>query len=263
MHTPDNIRGVLHPDIWQDRQVIAHRGSRILWPENTMLAFQQGLDAGADHLETDLRLTADGHVVCFHDSTLDRTTDGTGPVAALTLSELRRYDVGYRHQIEGDFPFRGKGLRAPTLGELLATFPEVGVVVDLKQDGLEDPLTALLDRMDAWDRVIAGSFSDQRLARLATASRGRVHRSAGPLGIRLWWAASRIGRTGPSGYSALQIPPTWGGFRVVDRRLVEAAHSAGLDVHVWTINQPDEMQAFWDLGVNAVITDRVDLAVTG
>lgn len=252
---------MLPSEIWGSRQVIAHRGSRILWPENTMLAFQASLDAGADHLETDLRLTADGHIVCFHDSTLERTTDGSGPVSAYTLSELRRFDAGYRHHREGEFPFRGRGMRIPTLGEVLATFPEVGVVVDLKQDGLEEPLASLLERMGVWHRVIAGSFSDVRLARLEQATRGRAHRSAGPMGIRLWWAASRFGRPGPKGYSALQVPPSWGGFRVVDRRLVETAQAGGLVVHAWTVNQPEEIEALWDIGVDAVITDRVDLAV--
>src|SRR5690606_31895758 len=114
---------------WHRGSVVAHRGSRILWPENTMLAFGSALDAGADHLETDLHATADGHLVCFHDHTVDRTTDGTGPVSRFDLAELRRLDAGYRHRLDGDFPFRGRGIRVPTLGEVLATFPDIGVVV--------------------------------------------------------------------------------------------------------------------------------------
>lgn len=240
--------------------MIAHRGSRILWPENTMVAFGNALEAGAHHLETDLHVTSDGHLVCFHDDVVDRTTDGTGPVGSFSLGELRKLDAGFRHAADGQFPFRGRGLRVPTLGEILATFPSIGVVVDLKEDGLEEPLVALLDRMEAWDRVIVGSFSDRRLDQVHRLSGGRALRSGGPLAIRRWRLASRLGRRGPVGFAALQIPQTWGGLRVVDRRLIEAAHSAGLAVHVWTVNQVAEMERLRDMGVDALITDRVDLA---
>lgn len=239
--------------------MIAHRGSRILWPENTMLAFGNALQAGADHLETDLRRTADGRIVCFHDASVDRTTDGSGAVGSYTLAELRMLDAGYRHRIADDYPFRGRGLRVPTLGELLGTFPEVGVVVDLKEDGLEEPLCELLARMDAWHRVIIGGFSDLRLARIHEASGRRARISAGPMKVRAWWVSSRLGRPGPGGVVALQVPPTSNGLRVVDRRLVAAARSQGVAVHVWTINQPGVMERLWATGVDAIITDRVDL----
>lgn len=229
-----------------------------MWPENTLLAFDAGLAAGAHHLETDLHLTSDGHVVCLHDETVDRTTEGAGPVSALTLSELRRLDAGHRHWLEGGYPFRGRGMRVPTLGEVLATFPDVGVVVDLKQDGLEDPLTVLLERMDAWGRVIVGSFSDLRLARMVEASKGRVQVSGGPLTVRKWWMASRLGRPGPGGFVALQVPPSLRGLGVVDRRFVRAADAAGVQIHVWTVNEPDAARDLWALGVHGVITDRPD-----
>ena len=245
-----------HP--WRERQIIAHRGSRLLWPENTLVAFDGGLRAGAHHLETDLHLTADGHVVCLHDDLLDRTTDGTGPVAALTLSELRRLDAGYNHRLDGEFPFRARGIRVPTLGEVLATFPDAGVVVDLKQDGLERPLAALLDRMDAWGRVIIGSFSDRRLVTMIRESSGKAQVSAGPRAARKWWLASRVGRPGPAGYVALQVPPSMYGLGVIDRRFVRTAERAGLQVHVWTVNQPADVARLWELGVHGIITDRPD-----
>ncbi len=225
-----------------------------------MLAFANGLRAGADHLETDLHLTADGHLVCFHDPLLDRTTEGTGPVSSLTLSQLRRFDAGYRHRIEGRYPFRGRGLRVPTLGEVLATFSGVGVVVDLKQEGLEQPLIDLLDRLDAWKRVIVGSFVERRLVSVRRLSDGLVQMSAGPDTARRWWIASRMGRPGPRGPVALQVPPTRIGLGVVDRRLVRVAHEAGVAVHVWTVNQRSEMDRLWSLGVDALVTDRSDLA---
>lgn len=226
-----------------------------------MLAFGSSLDAGADHLETDLQLTADRHLVCFHDETVDRTTDGSGPVSSFTLKELRSLDAGFNHRIAGEFPFRGRGLRVPTLGEVLATFPGTGVVVDLKHDGLEQAVASLLNRMKAWDRVIVGSFSDTRLGLIRSLARGEALLSTGPVAARRWWLASRFGRGGDSGYAALQLPPTRGGIRVVDRRLVDVAHAAGMAVHVWTVNQPSEMRRLWDVGVDALITDRVDHAV--
>ena len=150
-----------------------------------MIAFGNALESGAHHLETDLHITADGHLVCFHDDYVDRTTDGSGPVWSYSLADLRKLDAGYRHRIDGGFPFRGRGIRIPTLGEVLATFPDVGVVVDLKQDGLEEPLVDLLGKLDAWHRVIVGSFSDERLARVHQLSGGKVVRSGGPRAVRL------------------------------------------------------------------------------
>lgn len=228
-----------------------------------MLAFGRGLEAGADHLETDLHLTSDGHIVCFHDDTVDRTTDGSGPVGSFSLAGLRRLDAGYNHRRRGEYPFRGRGLRVPTLGEVLATFPSIGVVVDLKQDDLEDPLVDLLHRMEAWNRVIVGSFSDRRLELVRERSNGKALTSGGPATARMWWLASRLNRSGPSRCSVLQLPVSMNGVRLVDRRLVDAAHADGTAVHVWTVNDVAEIERMWWLGVDAVITDRVDLAVPG
>lgn len=225
-----------------------------------MVAFGRSLEAGADHVETDLHLTADGQLVCFHDPIVDRTTDGTGPVSSYTLPELRRLDAGHRHRLDGEFPFRGKGLRIPTLGEVLATFPGVGLVVDVKEDGLAGPLCELLTRMDAWHRVIVGGFSDVRLLQMRRISGGRALISAGPMSVRAWWLASRFGLGGPTWLSALQIPTSSNGLQVADRRLVEAAHARGVAVHVWTINQPADMDRMWSIGVDAIITDRADVA---
>lgn len=224
-----------------------------------MLAFGNGVAAGADHVETDLHLTSDGRIVCFHDHTLDRTTNGAGLVSALSLSELRALDAGHNHRMAGGYPFRGRGLRVPTLGELLATFPEIGVVVDLKQDGLEEPLAAMLDKMKAWNRVIIGSFSDSRLHRMRAASGERAQLSGGPRAVQRWWLASRLGRPGPDGLVALQIPTSFYGLRVLDGRLVEVAHDFGLAVHVWTANQTRHVEWLWGIGVDAVITDRPDI----
>jgi glycerophosphoryl diester phosphodiesterase len=132
------------------------------------------------------------------------------------------------------------------------------VVVDVKQDGLERPLAALLDRMDAWGRVIIGSFSDRRLVTMIRESSGKAQVSAGPRAARKWWLASRVGRPGPAGYVALQVPPSMYGLGVIDRRFVRTAERAGLQVHVWTVNQPADVARLWELGVHGIITDRPD-----
>src|SRR5690606_40270954 len=111
---------------WKPPVAIAHRGSRRLWPENTMEGFSAATDLGVTHVETDLRVTADGMLVCFHDPTLDRTTSGTGPISAMSWTELQQLDAGYRHGPERIF--RDKGIRVPALEELVTSFPDVGIV---------------------------------------------------------------------------------------------------------------------------------------
>jgi glycerophosphoryl diester phosphodiesterase len=196
---------------------MAHRGSRLLWPENTMIAFQGAVDLGIRYLETDLHASADGVLVCLHDDTLERTTDAAGRVVHRTAAELARVDAGFRHDPLGGFPFRGKGIGVPTLEEVVTAFPDTHLTLDLKQSNIEHLLVEAIDRHNLTDRVIVGSFRDRRIFR---------------------------GRT-----------------TVVDARFVRAAHERNKQVHVWTINEPDEMRYLLDLGVDALISDRPDVAL--
>lgn len=224
-----------------------------------MEAFARAIEMGYRHVETDLHLTSDGVLVLVHDDTVDRTTNGTGLVSDHTYAELSSLDAGYRHGVGRSHEFRGKGLRIPSLEELLTTFPEVGVVVDLKVEGLIEYLAVLLEGVGAHDRLIVGSFDDRRLADFRAATGGRVATSAGPILSRAWVMASRAGRAPRGEALALQLPRTRRGLTVVDRRLVESAHRHGLQVHVWTINDPAEMSGLLDLGVDGLVTDRPDL----
>lgn len=246
-------------DHWVPPLAIAHRGSRYLWPENTMEAFSGAVSLGYRYLETDLHLTADGVIVCIHDSTVDRTTDGAGPVAAHTLAELSRLDAGFRHRGREGRVYRGRGVRVPTLEEVALSFPEASLVVDLKADGVARPLAALIDRMGWHHRLVVGSFSGRRLTEFRAASGGRVATSAGPNTVRGWLLASRIGLGLPSTVAALQVPRRLRGVNVVDRRLLDVAHDRGLQVHVWTINHPEEIEELLDLGVDGIVSDRPDL----
>jgi glycerophosphoryl diester phosphodiesterase len=224
-----------------------------------MEAFSRAVALGIRHLETDLHLTSDGVPVCFHDHTLDRTTDGTGPVVEHSFEDLKALDAGYRHRSSDGHLFRGQGIGVPTLEEALTEIPQASFVVDLKTDGLVGPLVALLDNLDAHDRLIVGSFSDDRINEFRDASKGRVATSTGPVLTRSWLIASRVGRGGGGEASALQIPTHMRGVRVVNRRLVETAHEHGLQVHVWTVNEPTEMERLLDFGVDGLVTDRPDL----
>ncbi|HSJ85183.1 MAG TPA: glycerophosphodiester phosphodiesterase [Acidimicrobiia bacterium] len=246
-------------DRWTPPVAIAHRGSRLLWPENTMVAFSGAVSLGFRHLETDLHLTSDGVLVCHHDPTVARTTDGSGRVSDLTFAQLSALDAGYRHVGPDGHTFRGMGVRVPALEEAVLAFPEVSFVVDLKTDGLIEPLHRLIESVGLHDRLIVGSFSDRRLGEFRALSRGRVATSTGATSSRSWLFASRIGRGVRGEARALQLPARSRGVRVVDRRLVRAAHARGLQVHVWTVNATSEMIELLDLGVDGIITDRPDL----
>jgi glycerophosphoryl diester phosphodiesterase len=240
---------------------IAHRGSRILWPENSMRAFQGAIDLGFDWLETDVHVTGDGAVVCLHDDTLDRTTNAHGDISLRRFSDLADIDAGYRHGPGEGHPFRGAGITIPSLEEVLNTFPEARLVVDLKTSGTELPLARLIAALGAWDRVIVGSFNDRRLRRFRGLTGGRVVTSTGPLATLVRWAPSLVGKT-PRPAAALQVPERYGPLRVVNERTVAALSRAGAQVHVWTVNEPQDMHRLLDLGVNGIITDRPDLLRT-
>lgn len=250
---------LLDAGAWPVPVPIAHRGSRLLWPENTLEAFESAIHLGYAHLETDLHMTKDGVLVCHHDATVDRTTNGTGPVRAHTWAELQKLDAGYRHRSKDGYRFRAGGVRIPSLEEAVKAFPDVRFIVDMKADGMEEALVALIERHALHDRFIVGSFHDHRLERFRQVSRGSVPTSTGREISRLWVLASRVGRGVPTEAQALQLPTQMRGVRVVDEKLVASAHRAGLQVHVWTVNRTEDMAKYLDIGVDGIITDRPDL----
>ncbi|HEX5672451.1 MAG TPA: glycerophosphodiester phosphodiesterase [Acidimicrobiia bacterium] len=238
---------------------VAHRGSRLLWPENTMTAFRAAAEHGYRLFETDVRVTADAEVVAFHDGALDRTTNGSGPLTAATWDQVAQLDAGFNHRLRGSFPFRDAGVRVPRFAEVAEAFPDHGLIVDLKAEGTVEPLVRTLFEMEMTERVIVGSFSGERLERFRHLTGDSIATSTSPQEtIEAVAAASTGGRlAGPA--AALQIPVTWSGVPVLTRRLVEAAHAGGRLVHVWTINRRIDMERCLDLGVDGLITDRPDL----
>lgn len=245
-------------------RLFAHRGGSSIAPENTLEAFRAGLAAGADRLELDVHATADGQVVVFHDATLDRTTDGSGPVREVTLAELRRLDAGARFAgPSGDFPFRGRGIVVPTLDELLEALPGVALNIEVKQDApaIERAVLEVLARHGARDRVLLAAEDAAIMERIRAADPDGLtgFSTADVLEFFGRLEAGTLGGWLPPG-AALQIPPSWEGTDLVTPSSVEAAHRLGLEVHVWTIDDPGEIDRLLDLGVDGIMTDDPPVA---
>ncbi|HEV2088270.1 MAG TPA: glycerophosphodiester phosphodiesterase [Cryptosporangiaceae bacterium] len=225
----------------------AHRGGAAGGLENTMTAFSRAVDAGYRYVETDVHATADGALVAFHDPTLDRVTDRTGRIALLRLDQVRQARIGADE-------------RVPLLEDVLGAWPQLRVNVDVKADRSVEPLIETLRRTASLDRVCVGSFSDTRLARIRAALGPRLATALGPrevLSLRLssWWRRA----DGAAPVVPCAQVPVRVGITVVDRRFVEHAHRSGLQVHVWTIDDPAEMNRLLDLGVDGIMTDRINV----
>jgi glycerophosphoryl diester phosphodiesterase len=235
----------------------AHRGGGGEAPENTLPAFDAAVAMGYRYLETDVQLTRDGALLAFHDSSLDRLTDRVGRISGLSFAEVREADAGYAFSPDGglNFPFRGTGVLVPTLEELLTRWDDVYLNIDAKSDDTVAPLVALVSRLDAFDRVCIGSFSDRRVARIRALARGRICSSMGQVATATAYAVSRTGWMPRFHADCLQVPQRWGRLRI-DARFVRAAHRAGLPVHVWTVDDEAQMGFLLDLGVDGIMTDR-------
>lgn len=255
------------PYVTHDKPLFfAHRGGSGLAPENTLVAFERGLAFGADALELDIQTTSEGEIVIIHDPTLDRTTNGVGPVATHTLDELRRLDAGYRFTTDGGhtYPYRGQGITLPTMREIFERFPHMRINIDLKESSpdRERRLWDLIQEYQAYDRVLVAS-GDLHLPiiRFRQLTAGRVATSASEQEIRFFFFATvaRATRWLRPAYDALQVPEAHRGTRIVSHRLLEAAHRLALDVHVWTVDAPADMERLLALGVDGLMTDRPDL----
>ncbi|HET6794908.1 MAG TPA: glycerophosphodiester phosphodiesterase [Acidimicrobiales bacterium] len=263
---------------WLDRRVLnyAHQGGAREAPSSTVFAMRRALEAGATALEMDVHATADGHLVVCHDSTVDRTTNGKGPIAALTLEQVTALDNAYWF-VPGDiarpglpddaYPLRGRAaddpeLRIPTLRQVLEAFPDTLLNLDIKQtapavEPYEEAVATLLAEFGRTDDVIVASFHDAATAAFTRVAPG-VGTSPGTAGVGAFFSAFRSGGQPPEAPSvvALQVPPKFGPTVIVSPEFVEFAHRHGVAVHVWTIDDPDDMEVLVDQGVDAVMTDR-------
>ncbi|MDX1298151.1 MAG: glycerophosphodiester phosphodiesterase [Pseudomonas sp.] len=246
--------------------VIAHRGGKGLWPENSLFAFQRASALGVDMLEMDLQLSNDGELVVIHDRTLERTTDGDGAVAALSLAQLQALDAGYHWSADGgqSYPYRGQGIHIPSFAEVLEELPDAPKVIEIKvaDVGIEVLLCDALQAYQQQDRVIVASAYDRSL-QLFRDQCPEVATSAGPSSVRLLVALNWLGLgslLSPS-YQVLQIPETHDGLRVASPSLLKTAAQRGLNVQLWTINEQPDMRRLLDLGAHALITDYPDRAL--
>lgn len=232
---------------------LAHRGGayhpEVEGLENTLLAFRHAVDLGYHYLETDVHATRDGVLFAFHDAALDRVTEHRGTLAELSAADVARALIGGREEI-------------PTMAALLEEFPDVRFNIDIKSEAAVVPLADLVRATGAHDRVCVGSFSQRRIATFRRLVEGRVATAAGPLEValfRLLPAARLVELAVRRGAAALQVPYRRKGLAILTRGLVARAHALGLHVHVWTVDEPDEMHELLDLGVDGLITDRTDL----
>jgi glycerophosphoryl diester phosphodiesterase len=231
---------------------LAHRGGAKGHPENSLPAFQRAVDLGYRYLETDVHATADGVLVAFHDRTLDRVTDHTGAIARLPYSQVRRA------RIDGVEPI-------PLLEDILGSWPDARVNIDIKDEPALAPLLRALHRTQAWRRVCITSFSTRRLIQLRTRlplfTRESVCTSLGPRGFMALRARSSGGTAGKlvrlaaTGVACAQVPYGLGPVPFVTDTFVQGAHALGLKVHVWTVNRPAEMERLLDIGVDGIFTD--------
>jgi glycerophosphoryl diester phosphodiesterase len=236
--------------------VFAHRGAAAERPENTLLSFRRALELGADALETDVHLTADGEVVAAHDVDATRMTGVARALRRATLAEIQSWDAGYGFvDAQGGRPFQGQGYRIPSLRELLTELPAVRINMDLKTEepALVERFLAIVREHAAEERVIAASFFRSTLAHLRR--RGwRGESSLSRTEFLQSWLMPRWLQRSPAGTRA-QIPTHAGPLNFATPRTLEKLRQLGLHVDYWTINDPDEARRLVALGVDGIMTD--------
>jgi glycerophosphoryl diester phosphodiesterase len=245
---------------------IAHRGGLALWPENTIFAFGKAVEAGIDGLEMDVHKTKDGVIVVSHDPEVDRCTNGTGAIKNLTLAEVQDLDAGYRFTPDDGktFPFRDKGIRIPTLAEVFEAFPDQRFVIDNKPDDADmaQELAELVLKHGLEERVILASFYVDNLYRIRERY-PQIATSASEIEVYAFYPIQllRLGGLYRSPARAFQVPSTQHGIPFLTRHFVKTAHRKDMDVHVWIINDEDEMRHLLEIGVNGIVSDYPERVV--
>ncbi len=239
----------LHPTLH-----IAHRGGALLYPENTIEAFRAALDVHrTDLIETDVQLTADGEVVVFHDDTVERCTDGEGPVRSFRYADLERLDAGWHHP-----EYRGTGCRVPRLREVLEAFPDQRFNIEVKRPGYVDAFADIVRTHQ--HRLCVGSELDDVAEALLHVLPDACHFYPRTALIDLVTRArSGLPLPAEDRFQVLDMPLVYSGMRLVDAPFLEAIREAGKWVNVWTVDDPAEMRQLVVDGVGGIMTDRPDL----
>ena len=234
-----------HPYLDNNKPIaFAHRGGTSAAPENTLRSFADAIELGYRYIETDVHATSDGILVAFHDNDLNRTCGEDRTIAGSTRADL------LSARIDGTDPI-------PLLDDLLDEWPDVRINIDCKADSALEPLITTLRDRNILDRVCIGSFSDARIARVRAEFGDSVCTSMGPKEVAKLVARSTTGVPFiPSRHAlAAQIPVKQGPIPVATQRLVDVAHSLGIQVHVWTVDDPIEIARLLDLGVDGIMSD--------
>lgn len=259
------VPAMVRPELLQSERVlvIGHRGAAGLAPENTLVGFQTAVETGVDILEMDVYLTKDGHPVVLHDPTVNRTTDGTGRVSDFTLAELQQLDAGYRFTTDGGrtYPWRDRGVRIPTLDEVLGAFPDSKLLIEFKTADplLVDAVVAVVDRHRARGRVMFASFHDEAVAR----ARVLVPEAPTSMGEGEAFRYVVLQKLGLGSFfrpvaPTIQVPEWQGKLRVANPGLGRLARRQGVDLHVWTVNDEEAMHRLIGVGATGIITDYPD-----
>ncbi|WP_445479564.1 glycerophosphodiester phosphodiesterase [Lysinibacillus irui] len=255
-----------------DRPVIlAHRGGAHLAPEHTMLAFEKAAQLGVDGFEIDIRLTKDEEIIVFHDETIERTTDGYGLVADMTLAELNSLNHGYQFEdLDGTFPYREDKLNVVTLRELLESYPNMLINIDIKDapdtyEGslMPSKLWRLIEELGAEHRVVVTSFYGEQIDRFNLYAQNQVALGAGESDVRKAFASfsSQFGHLYHPKVDVFQIPPKSGVIALDSPKFIQFLNNLNIPVHYWTINDKDTMNRLINNGAQGIITDRPDIAV--
>jgi len=242
--------------------VIGHRGSAGTHPENTLISFEAALADGARILESDVHITRDGVPVLLHDPELDRTTDGRGNASEHSWREIQDFDAGALFEDDrGERTFAGRGVRVPSLEEAFEAFPDARFNLEIKAAGRESVVATLdlVERFDRADRTLLAAGEDPIMkalrAELATRSwRPAIGASLGEIVASV--SSALEGTEMPPGVMALQIPASFAGRPLATPEFVDHAHSRGVEVHVWTINDLHEIEELLEVGVDGIVTDH-------
>lgn len=239
--------------------IIAHRGASAYAPENTLPSFSLALKQGADALEMDVHLSADGVPMVIHDPTMERTTDRDGAVARLTADQIQRADAGARFSPDGGrtFPWRNQGVRVPTLAEVLEHFPGVSILLEIKTASAQEAVQRALLERHAEECCVVASEDAAAVERFQ--QRPWIAGASGPEIARLYWRSLLRRSNQPVRYRLLSVPVRHRGLPVPTRWLVAAAKELGCPVHVWTVDQPRLAGWLWGRGVAGIITNMPDV----
>jgi glycerophosphoryl diester phosphodiesterase len=238
--------------------IIAHRGGAGLWPENTLFALQKAVSLGADLSEIDIHMSKDGVLVAIHDESVDRTTNAKGLVQDLTLAELKKLDAGYRwtHDEGRTFPFRGQGIKIPSLHEIFAAFPKQVINIEIKQN--DPPIVAalrdLIKQHKKTKQVLVSAFNS-RTMKVVRRLCPSIATAGTQTEIDCFSKLSKLFLTRPFLLSAtaLEVP-----YEMVTGHFVKAAHKKNIRVDAWTVNEVEEMERLLALKVDGILTDFPD-----